>query len=103
MKTDLTYSDFLNAFGRLGLRPIDDSHEMGASSRIVHDLGIAGDDFDEIIEYLFSICGRFKIDQKIDKFIPHETSKDAYYLSMARSRIASKCRWIAKYYMKKSK
>ena len=90
MKKQFLLVQFWSSFEALRLKPLDPSHIMSINSRLVHDLGIAGDDFDEFIK----IFGTEKLDDdqisELQIFIPSETSHDSYLLAMARSWLAKK-------------
>ena len=66
----------------LGLEPLEPSHEMSPASRVVHDLGLAGDDFEA---FWRELSERIPVQPLDGRCVPLEFSHDAYRVSMARS------------------
>ena len=57
-------------------------------ARVLHDLGIAGDDLDAFIMELDARCRIPPFAGDLGPFTPGETSGDAYCVAMARGRLA---------------
>ena len=74
------YQEVLN---QLEVDPITSDQIHLLDSRIVHDLGISGDDFVEFIEVIKS--KRKTTGDVPAKFIPTELSMDSYLVAMCRS------------------
>ncbi len=69
--------------------PIEPAHVITMGSRLVHDLGVAGDDWDEFEAVLDEAYGtRFVVPRG---FIPPEISNDSY-------RVAAAHGWLARRY-----
>ena len=85
----VTFTSFEEAYRRLGLIPLEAGHTVTPSSRMLHDLGVAGDDVDELLENL----GVRELDRetslRLGPYFPRETSRDAYLVAMARGRLSA--------------
>ena len=74
---------------------VDPGHVISMKSRLVHDLGITGDDFDEFVPVLEAAYGT-RLSSFPEGVIPGEPSFDAFRLERARGWIArSSPRWRA--------
>jgi hypothetical protein len=93
------FQAFNSTYVELGLKPIEKTHILSERSRVVHDLGIAGDDIDEILTAMkFGSVNHTQI-KKLKPFIPTETSNDAYLVSMARSQLANILPCLKRFYV----
>jgi hypothetical protein len=66
----------------MGLEPLEPTHEVSPGSRVVHDLGLAGDDFGA---FWLALSDRVPVQVLDGRCVPLELSHDAYRVSMARS------------------
>ena len=83
MEREIALSDRMRlVIERLEIRPIDPSHAISMQSRLVHDLGICGDDWGEFYSFLSHV---YKSTNPFDAhYIPPEFSHD--------TRIVLSCR-----------
>ncbi|MEQ6204721.1 hypothetical protein ABMC88_16890 [Sulfitobacter sp. HNIBRBA2951] len=95
----MTKSDFYQAaLKKLAIDPINKREDI-LSSRLVHDLGIAGDDFQdffEILDAMRPVSGKIPA-----KYIPSELSKDAFLVARAHSWLARKSPTYKQYCLKR--
>ncbi len=83
------------AVDRLGICPIQLQDDF-MCMRVVHDLGIAGDDFQDFFEILSNLK---PTSGKVPReFIPGELSRDAYLVACARGWLARKWPALAKFH-----
>jgi hypothetical protein len=88
---------YVGLLERMGFRPLTQVRVSVLECRVVHDLGITGDDF---VEFLAEIrLWKTPIGEVPVRFIPSEVSRDSYLVSMARSKLALRFPFIAKYYV----
>ncbi|MBT2129917.1 hypothetical protein [Aliiroseovarius lamellibrachiae] len=87
------------AIGQMGPLIVDDPTRDLWNLRVVHDLGLAGDDFEEFYEVL----QRFEpTENKVPRrFIPSELSRDAYYVACATGYFARRFPWLRRRYVRK--
>ena len=84
-----------------GCVPFDTKSSIGMHSKIVHDLGVVGDDFTDFYEILSKIyCSKNLVPEH---YIPSELSADAYYIAMARSFPIRNIEYIRDWYLSRIK
>lgn len=74
------------------IRPIDPSHTVSMESRIVHDLGIFGEEWIDFANRLKQVYKRNTF--AVDPYIPRVLSTDVLILSLARTWPARQVGWV---------
>lgn len=92
------YNDILRD---LDIAPISQSYRSLLDARIVHDLGISGDDFSDFYEEIQA--RRYTNILIPKKFIPAELSKESHAVAILKSWPAKKFPFIQRYYRSKIK
>lgn len=88
---------YIGLLDRMGFEPLTQVRASILDCRVVHDLGISGDDF---VEFLAEVrLWKTPVGEIPDRFIPGEISRDSYLVSMARSKLARRFPFLAKYYV----
>ena len=88
---------FRGVLQRLTRIPTEFAGSNLLSARVVHDLGIAGDDFFELVEALNRIS---PIKRPVpERLVPAEASADAYYAACSQSWLANKIPAIRRWYI----
>ena len=97
------FEQFLSALEAFSMRSIVSTDKLSPESRLVHDVGIAGDDFDEFLTILRGSELTPEQALRLSPFIPSETSSDAYYVTMARSGLSIRFPALRSYYIRRIK
>lgn len=103
MGAPVTFDQFINALNKLQLCPLKSDHVISQDSRLVHDLGIAGDDLEELLQLLDLTELTPKQVTGLRVANPAETSRDAYLVSMASSWLSVRFPWLVPYFVRQLK
>jgi hypothetical protein len=85
-----------DVLAQMGLEPLEPGHEVSLASRLVHDLGLAGDDFGEFWE---EVSKRVPVRELDAGCILSELSRDTYRVTMARSRLGRRFAGVRRHYV----
>ncbi len=85
-----------DVLAEMGLEPLEPGHEVSLTSRLVHDLGLAGDDFGE---FWAELSKRMPVRALDAGHMPSELSRDAYRVTMARSRLGRRYAGVRRYHL----
>ncbi|WP_322892210.1 MULTISPECIES: hypothetical protein [unclassified Yoonia] len=99
----MNIEDIKAVMDRWELKPLRPSHQISLDSRLVHDLGISGDDFDELLRCLGIDDLENDRWSPIKRYIPTELSFESFFIAMARTKLARKFPLIREFYLNQLK
>ncbi|WP_139246502.1 hypothetical protein [Thalassovita taeanensis] len=92
---------FCEALRRYGVEPISTDRSTLLDFRLVQDLGIAGDDFEDFFEIINSMR---PVSGKLPRrFIPSELGSDAYHVAQATGWLSKKIPWLKRWHISRIK